>query len=74
MINIDQEVMVKAVGIRGKIKYIDWKYLNLDYMYPVQLELEKAYYDDEYETKQPNTNMYRCGLKDLDLDAQSINK
>jgi hypothetical protein len=66
--------MVKAVGIRGKIKYIDWKYLNLDYMYPVQLELEKAYYDDEYETKQPNTNMYRCGLKDLDLDAQSINK
>lgn len=74
MIKLGQEVTVEALGIKGIVEFIDWRHLYIEEMYPVQLKLEIVYYDDEYETKQPNTNMYRCGLKDLDLDAQSINK
>lgn len=66
MIRVDQEVYVKSVGCKGKVIYVDFKYLFKDLMYPVQVQLEKPYYDDDYEVSQPNAYMYRTGLKDLE--------
>lgn len=66
MLKINQEVKIKSLGIKGKVIYIDYPYLYHEYMYPVQLELDKPWYNDGYESSQPNSKMFRTGMKDLE--------
>jgi len=61
MIKVGQRVKVKSLNIKGTVEYIDKPYLNRDYMYPIQVRLDKPY----YKPVQPNSYLYRTGLKDL---------
>ncbi|WCF09155.1 hypothetical protein NDS46_04405 [Paenibacillus thiaminolyticus] len=67
MINVDQVIKIKSLGVEGRVEYIDQAYLYQDYMYPVQLRLNEPYCKDGHEL--PNAYMYRTGLKDLDIEA-----
>ncbi|MFL1672476.1 hypothetical protein [Paenibacillus dendritiformis] len=65
MIKIGQVIKIKSLGVEGKVDYIDQAYLYQDYMYPVQLRLDRPYCGDCHEL--PNAYMYRTGLKDLEI-------
>lgn len=66
MVKLGQRVSLVSLGIEGTVIHIDWKYLNLDHMYPIQIELDTYYYDVDI----PNAKMYRCGMNEIDFELK----
>jgi len=61
LVKVGQRVKVKSLGIKGTVEYIDHPNLYRDHMYPIQIILDKPY----YEPITPNSYMYRTDLGDI---------
>lgn len=62
MVKVGQRVGVKSIKAKGRIEYIDQPYLFHNYMYPIQVRLDKRY---TKATGGSNDYMYRTSLNDL---------
>ena len=65
LVKVGDRVKVKSLGIKGTVEYIDQPNLYRDHMYPIQIQLDKPWYDDGGGGELPNAYMYRTGLRDI---------